>query len=87
MSGRIYNPAKGIPICDFCGEVALTCQETNHNGEYCPNCRKHVLGWVTYNINHPIWIAWQEYQKSKQGIFEDFTYGLKEFKKDHGFTT
>ena len=86
MSGRIYNAEKGIPICNHCGGVALTTTEMNHNGEYCPTCEKDVMGEVNYDTNHPIWIAWEKYQKDKQGIFADFSYGLKEFKKDNGLS-
>jgi hypothetical protein len=87
MSGRIYNSKNGIPICNHCGGIALTTKEMNFYGEYCPTCEKSVILEVTYDITHPIWIAWEKYLKEKQGIFADFTYGLREFKKDNGFTT
>jgi len=84
MSGRIYDDRKGIPICNDCGKYALRSDETNFNGAYCNNCKSTNID--KFNEEHPIWIAWMNYHKSRQGKIIDFTYTLTEFKKDYEFS-
>lgn len=87
MNGRIYDYKPGIPICKVCKSIVLRSEETNFNGIYCPTCKMSPeYGGVDYDLNHPIWIKWKEYIESCHGKLVSFDYGIKELKKDHGFS-
>jgi len=87
MSGRIYDINPGIPICPNCKGEMLRSEETNFNGMACLHCDHDDYEYteIYFDENHPIWIKYQQRLEADRvlNIFVDFSYGLKEFKKEY----